>query len=113
MFAEPFLRISVAARMILMLLAATLSQAPPRSDMVKLCKATLARKAGGDVDKLTVASTTTSRSGTMLTGRLTVFVGAAPASPGSASPHHLIRADYGFECLVRHGRIRRARLSQP
>jgi len=100
--------------MILMLLVgASFSQPPVRSDSIELCKAALARKSGGQIQNMTITSTTTSRSGTTSRGRLTIFVGAPSAPAGSANPHHLIRAGYGFECLAKHGRIRRIKLTQP
>jgi hypothetical protein len=105
MATEPFLRHRVAPFMILMLLgSASLSPSLVGSDLVGQCDAALARKAGGEVDSMTVTSTTRHRSDIIIRGRLTVFLGMATAAPGSASAHHLIRADYGFECSGRYGR---------
>jgi hypothetical protein len=99
--------------MIIMLVAAASFQPPLRPTSVELCHAALARKVDGQVDKMTVVARTRSKWGTVLAGRLTVFVGMASTPSGSASTHHLIRSEYGFECSVRHGRVRRAKLTQP
>jgi len=100
--------------MILMLLAGA-SLSPPSSPpkLLEQCTAALARKAGGQVDKMTVASTTQYRSKRIIRGQLTVFIGMTPAASGSASTHHLIRADYGFECSARNGRLSHAKLTEP
>jgi hypothetical protein len=99
--------------MIVMLVAAASLQPPARDSAVALCRTALERKAEGEVDNVTVASRKTSRSGTVLIGRLTIFAGMGSAPPGSANTHHLIRAEYIFKCLVRRGRVRKTTLTQP
>lgn len=75
------------------------------------CKAALERKAGGQIDSIDVQSVHVRRNGRTISGRLTSFAGMSPPPLGSASAHHLIRAEFSFTCRVAGGRVREARLN--
>jgi len=96
-----------------LLAAAALSQPAPDARMLQLCRPVLARKAGGEIDRIAVSSKSVSGRTTVIRGQVTVFIGMPLAPPGSASAHHLIRADYHYGCWARRGRIVRTTLSQP
>ena len=66
-----------------------------------------------DLERITVDSATGSRPSQVVSGRLTLFIGMPAATPGSARPYHLIRADYSYRCQVRHGRVVKASVTQP
>jgi hypothetical protein len=110
----PFLRRERSVVMFASLLvAAALIQSPADARALQLCKAGLARKAGGEINRITIDSATASGRTKVIRGQVSVFVGMPPAPPGSARAHHLIRADYHYNCQVRHGRIVEATLVQP
>jgi hypothetical protein len=92
------------------LLIAAVSVVNPASDdaSLALCKPVLARKAGGEIANIDVTSSRAERNGRRISGRLTAFLGMGPPAPGSASAHHLIRADFTFHCRVAGGRVREA-----
>ena len=98
--------------MFALLLLAAISPAHSSSTALKLCRPALERKAGGEIDRITVEASSRRHSTTILRGRLTVFVGMGEAAPGSASTHHLIRVDYRYRCSVRHGRVTKATIDQ-
>jgi len=77
-----------------------------------LCRPALARKAEGEIATIDVATRKVRGRSTTITGRVTVFVGMARPAPGTASAHHLIRADYEYACVVRGGKVRKTTLSQ-
>jgi len=111
---EPFLRGERSVVMFASLLvAAALIQSPADARALQLCKAGLARKAGGEINRITIDSATASGRTRVIRGQVSVFVGMPPAPPGSARAHHLIRADYHYNCQVRRGRIVRTTLVQP
>jgi hypothetical protein len=93
--------------MIGLILAAALA-ASSNSSALALCKPVLARKAGGEIAKIAVDSSSGGSNGRTLKGRLTAFLGMGPPAPGSASAHHLIRADFTFRCRVARGRVANA-----
>ena len=76
------------------------------------CRPALARKAGGEIASISVDRSIARGTSTTVTGRITVFVGMGAPAPGSASAHHLIRADYAYRCVVRGGKAIRTTLSQ-
>jgi len=95
--------------MIIFLFASVILSRPDSDDpAVRLCKPALARKIHGEIASMDVSSTRDSRHGRTIEGRLTGFAGMAPAPPGSASAHHLIRSDFSYRCRVSHGRVREA-----
>jgi hypothetical protein len=96
--------------MLILLAVVTFS---PDARIVQLCKPVLARKAGGQIDHMSVSSKSVRRSTTIIRGQLTAFIGMPRAQAGSASAHHLIRADYHYSCSVRRGRILGTSLTQP
>lgn len=111
---EPFLRWKRWAAMVPLLLAsAAIAQVSDATRTLTLCKPVLARKGGGTLDRITVDSATGSRPSQVISGRLTLFIGMPAATPGSARPYHLIRADYSYRCQVRHGRVVKASVTQP
>jgi hypothetical protein len=91
----------------LIIAAASLAQ-PSGSAALDLCRPVLARKAGGEIATIEVASYRKERRGSRIGGRLTAFVGMGPPAPGSASAHHLIRTQFDFSCRVYKGRVREA-----
>lgn len=100
--------------MIIFLLASIMASHPASEDRsLKLCKAALARKAGGEIATIDVSAARRAKRGTIIEGRLTAFEGMGPPAPGSASAHHLIRSDYSFRCAIVRGRVREAALNPP
>jgi hypothetical protein len=95
--------------MIGLILAATLAAAS-NSPALDLCKPLLARKAGGEIAKIEVVFSTAGSNGRTLKGKLTAFLGMAPPAAGSASTHHLIRAEFSFRCRIERGRVREAKV---
>ena len=75
---------------------------------LQLCRPKLEQSAGGAIQAMDVGSVEPTRSGLIISGRLTAFLGMRPAPAGSARTHHLIRADYSYLCEVRAGRVIRA-----
>jgi hypothetical protein len=99
--------------MIAILAAAMLAPQPASAKAaLALCRPALARKAGGDIATIGVDRSIVRGNSTTITGRMTVFIGMGPPAPGSASAHHLIRAEYSYGCVVRGGKVRRTTLSQ-
>ena len=70
------------------------------SNAVRLCRPALAVKAGGEIQTITATSMRKSGRSSIVTGRLTAFIGMGSPQPGSASAHHLIRADFDFRCRI-------------
>lgn len=99
----------------ILLMASTIVTAQPASAArsLALCRAALARKAGGEIQSIASSSTSVSGRTTTVRGQMTVFVGMGPPEPGSASAHHLIRATYHYSCSIRSRRVTRVRLTQP
>ena len=81
---------------------AVAAQPPP----LELCRGAVARKVDGDVSALDLASQSRKDRTLRLRGTATALIGMAPAGPGMASAHHLIRARYKFDCRVRSGSVR-------
>jgi len=79
---------------------------------LRICRPALERKAGGEIDQITVETTSRWRGTTRLRGRMTVFVGMGTPALGSASAHHLIRAEYRYSCWVRKERVWKATIEQ-
>jgi hypothetical protein len=77
------------------------------------CRPALARKAGGDIAEIAVATSSVSGKQRIIRGPMTVFIGMAKAPTGQASTHHLIRANYHYSCWTRHGAVVRTKLTQP
>jgi hypothetical protein len=105
---EPFLLLDVGTVMFFLLMAALGSHFVSSDAALKLCCPVLARKAGGEIDTITVGSSRTSGKDRMISGSLTAFLGMAPPAPGSASAHHLIRAEFSYRCTVRRRAVRSA-----
>lgn len=106
---DPFLPRNVGVLMILLVLAATsASLGPPAESAVKLCRPVLARKAGGEIATIAIGSARASKRDVTIEGPLTAFLGMGPPAPGSASAHHLIRADFTYRCTVRRHIVRSA-----
>ena len=76
-----------------------------RAHALQLCRPRLERSAGGQIQTIDVSSERSTRSGLIVSGRLTAFIGMGPPPPGSASTHHLIRAQFDYVCEVRSGRV--------
>src|SRR4051812_10299715 len=98
--------------MFAILLLAAVGQAHSADAALKICRPALARRADGRIDRITVETSSRWRSTTIIRGRLTVFVGMGAPTPGTASAHHLIRAEYRYGCWVRHGRVRKTTIDQ-
>lgn len=94
--------------MIALLFAAVAMPHATHQSALSHCRPILARKAGGEIATISVGSRRTTARGETITGSLTAFLGMAPPPPGSASTHHLIRADFTFRCTVRRGVVRSA-----
>jgi hypothetical protein len=98
--------------MILLLASAIAASARLDSDTaLQLCRPVLARKAGGDIQTISVTSARRSRNGDIIEGQLTAFIGMGAPPPGSASAHHLIRSDFHFRCRTERRRVREASVS--
>jgi hypothetical protein len=104
---DPFLPRNVGVVMILLILAAT-SASQPAESAVKLCRPVLARKAGGEIATIAIGSARAGKRDVTIEGPLTAFLGMGPPAPGSASAHHLIRADFTYRCTVRRRIVRSA-----
>ena len=104
--------LALSSVMVLMLLLAAIGPANSSSPALGLCRPVLERKAGGEMDRITVDKSSRWRGTTTLNGRITVLVGMGTPAPRSASAHHLIRADYRYRCWVRHGRVTKATIEQ-
>jgi hypothetical protein len=99
--------------MIALLLASMIAaHSPGTSSALRICKPAIARKAEGEIADISVNRSTLNRRTRTLRGNVTVFVGMGTPPPGSASAHHLIRAQYAFSCSTRAGRVRKVTLSQ-
>lgn len=95
-----------------MVVAALGTSNPLNSDeAVNLCRSQLARKVGGDIQDVTATSLRKSGHVSTLKGEVTAFIGMGPPQSGSASAHHLIRAEFEFRCKISGGRIRRVTVS--
>lgn len=95
--------------MLSLILAAAMT--PPSTTALARCRPVLARKAGGDIDLIALASVRRSGQSTTIRGTLTAFIGMGAPAPGMASAHHLIRASYIYSCTIRSGRVRKAAVS--
>jgi hypothetical protein len=99
--------------MFVALAAAMLAPQPPSANSaLALCRPALARKANGEIAAMSVERPVVRGNTTAVTGRITVFVGMGAPAAGSASAHHLIRAEYGYRCFIRSGKVRKTTLSQ-
>ena len=89
--------------MIAILAATMLAPQPARTNPTyRAGRPALARKAGGEIATILGVDTSTVHGNSItISGRMTVFVGMGPPASGSASAHHLIRAEYSYRCLVR------------
>jgi hypothetical protein len=96
---------------VLILAQAVAAQAAQANGALELCRPVLARKAGGEIATIEVESVRAASRGRTIEGRLSAFLGMGPPPPGSASTHHLIRAEFTYRCRVRGGRVREARLN--
>ena len=87
---------------------------PPGADTaLALCRPALARKAEGEIATISIASSEVHRSERVIRGELTAYLGRQIAGPGTAVPHHLIRATFDYGCWVKSGRVRKTTLKQP
>ena len=99
--------------MILLILSGLLASTGAYSDdALQLCRPTLARKAGGEIQTIGATSVRKIRGGYAIAGNMTVFIGMGTPQPGSASAHHLIRADFDFSCRTTGRKVRKATVSQ-
>lgn len=94
--------------MIILLAAALLPTSSTGSADLKRCRSLIERKAGGQVATLDVTSSKGNMKRRTIEGRLTAFLGMGPPKPGSASAHHLIRADFAFRCTLKYHSVRSA-----
>jgi hypothetical protein len=81
---------------------------PDVSAALDLCRPILARKAGGEISAIEVTSFDARRKDIVINGRLIAFLGMGPPPPGSASAHHLVRAQFTYRCTVQRARVRSA-----
>jgi hypothetical protein len=81
---------------------------PDISAALQVCRPVLARKAGGEISAIEVTSFDAHRKDIVIKGRLIAFLAMGSPPPGSASPHHLIRAEFTYRCSVRQTRVRSA-----
>src|SRR3982751_1794269 len=95
----------------LFLLSAIVGQPASSDPAVALCKPLLARKAGGEIATIDVAATRVRHGVRTVEGQLTAFIGMGAAPAGSASTHHLIRAQFTYRCRVSGTQVREARLN--
>jgi len=79
-----------------------------KAHALQLCRPRLEQSAGGQIQTIDVLSERSTRSGLIISGRLTAFLDMGPPQPGAASTHHLIRADFNYVCEVRAGHVRYA-----
>ena len=99
--------------MIAFLAAAILASQPAAAKpALARCRSALAREAGGEIGTINVERSRVRRGWTTIDGRLTAFVGMGPPASGSASAHHLVRANYRYSCSVRGIHVRHVKLYQ-
>jgi len=98
--------------MLAILLLAAAGPAHSSNAALKVCRPALARKADGQIDRIMIETKSRWRSTTIIRGRLTVFVGMGAPAPGTASAHHLIRAEHRYGCWVRNGKVRKTTIDQ-
>jgi len=84
--------------MFFLLSAVAASTSFDANDALRLCRPVLASKAGGDIQAISTTSVRKDGRGFTLKGKLTAFIGMGPPAAGSASTHHLIRANFDFRC---------------
>lgn len=94
--------------MIILLAAALLTSSSTDSADLKRCQPLIERKAGGQIATVDVTSSKGNMKRRTIEGQLTAFLGMGPPSPGSASAHHLIRADFTFRCTLSYHSVRSA-----
>jgi hypothetical protein len=95
--------------MLTLLMAAAAATTPPAvNTALDLCRPVLATKAGGEISAIEVTSFHLGRKDIAINGRLIAFLGMGPPPPGSASAHHLIRAQFTYRCTVQRARVRSA-----
>ncbi len=87
-------------------LMASASAIPSVDDVVQICRPVLARKIGGDIQTISQTSMRKSGKGYVVKGKLMAFVGMAAPQAGSASTHHLIRANFDFRCRTAGKNVR-------
>jgi|KBSMisStandDraft_5_1062788.scaffolds.fasta_scaffold680304_2 hypothetical protein len=110
---EPFPQRNVTPAMIVLLSAAMMASPATTADAaLAMCRPAIERRAGGRISTIAVDKSKIGTSATTIGGPLTIFVGIGPPIAGSASAHHLIRADYRYQCMVRGKRVREVILSQ-
>ena len=93
--------------MILLILSATAAIPAGADEAMELCRPALARKIDGEIETLTPTSVRKKGRKLLIEGQLTAFLGMPKPAPGSASAHHLIRAEFDFRCRTSGGRVRR------
>lgn len=91
---------------LLWILMANASAIPSVDDVLKICRPALARKVGGDIQMISPTSMRKDGRGYLIKGKLVAFVGMAPPQAGSASAHHLIRANFDFGCRTAGRNVR-------
>ena len=94
--------------MMMLGLAVAAAQPVDAAREVELCRPLLARKIGGDIDAIEAQSTRRAGKTTTINGELTAFLGMGSPPAGSASTHHLIRAEFTFTCRLDRGKVRAA-----
>lgn len=93
--------------------AAAAAHSPEVQQALTQCRPALARKAGGEINAIDADAARVTGDWVVIRGPMTVFIGEGPAAPGTATTHHLIRAQYDYACWVRDGRVRKTTLAQP
>jgi len=110
---EPLAANGVPLLMLDLLLLAAVTASSPDAEVLAECKPALQKKAGGEIQSIAVDAKSETGGWVVIRGPMTTFIGMSAAPPGSASTHHLIRAEYQYVCWVRGGRVRKTTLLQP
>lgn len=93
-------------------LAAQPAETASADAALQLCRPALAKRVSGDISAIAVGASSRARGWTVIRGSMRALIGMGDAPPGSASTHHLIRADYGFICWVTDTRVRKTTVNR-
>jgi hypothetical protein len=82
------------------------------ADALRLCRPTLEKRVSGEISAIDVEASLSRRGWTVIRGPMRALIGMGEPPPGSASTHHLIRADYDFICWVNDSRIKKIEVNR-
>lgn len=93
-------------------LAAQAADGQSANAALQLCQPKLAKRVSGDISEVTVNAFSTARGWTVIRGPMRALIGMGEPGPGSASAHHLIRADYDYICWIHDKKVIKINLTR-